>query len=162
MKKGNRILLSVVLIMIAVVCLVIIWKQKVKSTDLSNVQLDHIVLGETYKKENFSEYTPSDYLKGKKNQVSFKELQLKLNDNNEIIQVKGNKGEVVIHINGTDNPEKIEDVIVILGDYYSSGWYDWNQRLKYIKYVDRDNKEKATFVYSEHDKNLVWILLDQY
>jgi hypothetical protein len=58
-------------------------------------------------------------------------------------------------------------VVLLLGDYYKDGWYDREQKLRFIKYGDRSGaREKSTevtFVYSENESDgvnhrLVWVM----
>lgn len=134
--------------------------KKTETTDLSNILIDNIALGNTFKNIDLTKYTKNTY-----DGYTYTFDEIAINVNNGVINsLHGNfhENKVIISINGNTNLnaiKDIEDIENILGNNFKDKWYDREQGLRTHIYYDYNNNIKADFVYANYDNNLVWVKL---
>lgn len=134
--------------------------KKAESTNLNNILIDNIVLGDNLKKVDLTKYTKNIY-----DGYTYTFDEIAINVNNGIIDsLSGNlyENKVIISINENTNLDKIkniEDIENILGNNFKDKWYDREQGLKTHVYHDANNNIKADFIYNNYNNNLVWVKL---
>lgn len=136
------------------------WKtKKLETTNLNNILIDNIALGDTFKNIDLTKYTKNDYYGYT---YAFDEIALNVNDG-VINGLMGTfyENHVNISINKHTNLDKIKDIENILGNNLKDKWYDKEQGLRTHIYYDYDNKIKADFVYANYNNNLIWIKLKE-
>lgn len=131
------------------------------STDLSNITFDGIRLGHEFKEINIDNYTLSDRYPEKDNTVSFEEWQITADESGVITRIHANANDIDISINSNSESKNINDVSQILGNNYTSRWYDREQKLKQNIYVDSNNHIKMIFIYNNSDSKLVWVITEK-
>lgn len=156
MKKIYLTVISMSLLML-VAC------TSVETTDLNNIKIDNISLGQSIDTLDLSKYEPTEEYDNEYN-YQFKELQLKTNDNNNIDKIWLNIIENdFLSIDKENKFENIDQITDILGSNYKKYWYDKEQGLKSHEYIDREMNIKINFVYnglSNQEKELVWVILE--
>lgn len=134
-----------------------------ESTNLSNIKIDNISLGQAVDAVDLSKYESKAEYDNEYN-YQFKELQIKTNANNYIDKIWLNISEYnFLSIDEKNKFEKIDQITDILGSNYKEYWYDKDQGLKSHEYIDSKMKIKINFVYSElsnQQKELVWVILE--
>lgn len=135
----------------------------VETTDLNNIKIDNISLGQSIDTLDLPKYEPTEEYDNEYN-YQFKELQLKTNDNNNIDKIWLNIIEHdFLSIDKENKFENIDQITAILGSNYKKYWYDKEQGLKSHEYIDREMNIKINFVYnglSNQEKELVWVILE--
>lgn len=134
----------------------------IENTDLSNIRLDNMKIGDIISEKILSKYTTSDRY-SKKAKYRFEEICIDVDNKEEInyLFAKFDEDYIEININDTNNFEKIEDIENILGNKFEDKKYDSEQLLREHIYVDEVNNLKAEFIYSESDDILRWIILSK-
>lgn len=151
------------------ICLVIITMSllifaactSIENTDLKNIKIDNISLGESIDRLDLSKYETRNEVLNEYN-YEFKGLQIKTNANNKIDKIWLNILEQkFLTINAKNNFEHINQITDTLGSNYKEYWYDKEQGLKSHEYVDNEAKIKANFVYNDiSNQQLVWVILE--
>lgn len=162
--KGKILLLYTMLIMIF--CTACSSEGQVKkvtseSTNLSDVNVNDIVLGVSGSSLDLSKYTtiPIEQTAGDKNTLYFEELQITTNNDGIVTLVKGIVGDgTQVNVNNSQ-PTSINEVISQLGTNYNEYWFDREQNIKAYTYYDNTKKMYATF--AAFDNNLIWLILNQ-
>ncbi|MGV3152898.1 hypothetical protein [Sarcina ventriculi] len=157
MRKKIVLLFSCI-IFIIVLCLYS-WKAiKIETTNLTDISIDNIVLGDDFENVNLTKYTKVD---GYDDNYNYRFNEIAINVDNGIIDglFSNFDNNVVISINGNTDLTKVNDIKDILGGNFKDKWYDKEQGLKTYIYYDYNNNIKANFIYSNYDNNLVWIKL---
>lgn len=132
---------------------------KPETTNLSNIFIDNIALGNDIKNVNLTKYTKTN----KYDEIyTYGFNEIAINVNNDIIDglfCRFIENSTIISINENINLVKITNIEDILGNNYKDKWYDKEQGLRTHIYYDYDNNIKADFIYSNYDNNLIWIKL---
>lgn len=131
-----------------------------KSTDLSNISCAGMHIGDTFK--NTDEYTYSNEFSEKGDIIEYDNCLVRIDKNYTIIFLHANFDDMKISINSKTYFRNVNDIIEILGTNYINNWYDREQRLKQVVYVDHENKLKARFVYDTFQEELVWLILEEF
>lgn len=131
--------------------------KNIGTTDLSSISCDGIHILDDFEHNN--NYTPSDEFLEKENRIYYEECFFEIDENNLITLIHANFSDTDILINSNTNCKTVDDVIKTLGANYSSSWYDREQQLKQVVYVDHENNIKATFVYNTYENKLTWLIL---
>ncbi len=147
--------LVLVLIMLMAGC-----SERLKTTDLSNISLDSLSVGDKIDDDILTSYTQSERYSGSY-KYKFEEIIIDTNDSDEVTYLfaRFDENYIDIKVNG-ENPKTTEDVKRILGENYQDKDYDREQKLREFVYVDNDRGVKAEFVYSS-DQSLLWIELSK-
>ena len=134
--------------------------ERVKTTDLSKISLDGLSVGDKIDDDILTSYTQSERYSGNY-KYKFEEMIIDTNDDEEVTYLfaRFDESYIDIKING-ENPKRTEDVKRILGENYQDKYYDREQQLRELVYVDNDRGIKAKFVYSS-EQSLLWIELSK-
>jgi len=134
----------------------------IENTDLSNIRLDNMKIGDIISEKNLSKYTASDRY-SEKAKYKFEEICIDVDDKEKInyLFARFDEDYIDININDTNNFELIKDIENILGNNFEDKKYDSEQLLKEYVYIDKVNNLKAEFIYSESDDILRWIILSE-
>ena len=155
----KKIYLTVIIISL----LMLVACTSIESTDLSNIKIDNILLGQAIDNVDLSKYKVTDKYDNEYN-YRFKGIQLKTNDNDNIDKIWTNMIEYDFLSIGKENKfENIDQITDIFGSNYKEYWYDKEQGLKSHEYIDSEAKIKINFVYnglSNEEKELVWAILE--
>ena len=131
-----------------------------RSTDLSKINIDNIYLGENIHNVDLSKYIPNDTLSDY--DYNFNKLRLNVDSSGKINKILVNHSEgKLLSINGTTDLNNISDIRDKVGRYYKDLTFDKEQKLNFYKYVDKDSKIIAKFVYSTDTNELVWSILEK-
>lgn len=131
-----------------------------ENTDLSNIRLDNMKIGDIISEEDLSKYNESDkYIK--KTKYTFEEICIDVDDKEQINYLFARFDEyyIDININDTNNLKLIKDIENILGNNFQDKKYDSEQLLREYIYIDKVNNLKAEFIYSQNTNILRWIIL---
>lgn len=131
-----------------------------KSTDLSNISCAGMHIGDTF--ENTDNNAYSNEFSEKGDIVKYENCHVKFDKNNTITLLQANFDDMNISINSKTYFRNVNDIIEILGSNYISNWYDREQRLKQVVYIDHENKLKASFVYDTFQDEMVWLILEEF
>lgn len=112
--------------------------------------------------ENTDNYTYSNEFSAQGDIIKYDNCLVKIDKNNTITFLHANFGDMNISINSNTYFRNIDDIIEVLGTNYINNWYDREQRLKQVVYVDHENKLKARFVYDTFQEELVWLILEEF
>ena len=155
----KKIYLTIIIISL----LMLVACTSIESTDLSNIKIDNILLGQAIDNVDLSKYKLTDEYDNEYN-YTFKGLQLKINDSNNIDKIWVNMIEYdFLSIDKENKFENIDQITDLLGANYKEYWYDKEQGLKSHEYIDGEAKIKINFVYnglSNQEKELVWAILE--
>lgn len=132
--------------------------KNVKTTDLSNVDCDGMHVRDNF--EYINSFTLSNEFQKKKNIIYYEECYVMIDDNNIIKLIHANFKDVNISINFINNFKTIDEIVKTLGTSYDIRWYDREQQLKQLIYVDRENYIKARFIYNTYNNQLVWLIIE--
>lgn len=130
------------------------------STDLSHISCNEMHISDTF--ENTDNYTYSNEFSAQGDIIKYDNCLVKIDKNNTITFLHANFGDMNISINSNTYFRNIDDIIEVLGINYINNWYDREQRLKQVVYVDHENKLKARFVYDTFQEELVWLILEEF
>lgn len=133
---------------------------KIGITNLNNIFVDSIKIGNSLDKLNLSNYNLSNKFLNEDNTIHYDELSITFNEDNIITKISYNlfnNNQLVI--NGINNITNIKDVINILGKEYKYKWYDKQQQLRQIIYIDTNNYLKAKFIFDDITGNLVRFII---
>ena len=122
----------------------------ISSTDLTNIYIDDISLGNTLDSLDLSQYTHSDKYSNENYNLIFDELMIS-EENNTINKIYGRFNKVKVKVNDTMLSKNIDTLDSILGTSYIKATYDTEQLTSQRIYIDKENKIKATFIYQTLD-----------
>lgn len=133
---------------------------RLETTDLSNISVDEIEIGSNIEDIDLSIWQKSDRFKNKDGEFTyyFDELVLDVDDN-KVSYIFAFIKDVVLSINGNQGMSTIDEVTDLLGKNYLEKTEDNEQRL--MKHIYKDNQigVVAEFIYSDYDRQFVWITL---
>ena len=133
-----------------------------ENTDLSNIKLDNMQVGDIISEKDLSKYNNSDRY-GTKTKYTFEEICIDV-DNKEAINylfARFDEDYINISINNKNNLKLIKHIENILGNNFKDKKYDSEQQLREHIYIDEVNNIKARFIYSQYDDILRWIILSK-
>lgn len=131
--------------------------------DLTNITCDGISLGEKVEDIDVYNYTLSHRFPKKENTITFEEWRITTDtDDNSVKRIFANFSSIEVSVNSKIYNGKVDDIITALGNSYTTDWYDREQRLKQVVYIDHDNRIQATFVYDNRSNHLVWTILQSF
>ena len=115
---------------------------------------DGVSVGDSFGQIETEKYTvksnvPSQYT------YNYEEWRLSVEDST-ITAIMASFGQVSISINGNEDCSSVDNVINVLGDNFSSTWYDKEQGLMQLQYLDQENGIQCAFVYNKYSNDLVW------
>lgn len=131
--------------------------QDLKSTDLSNIKIDNITIGDKFRQDDFLNYTNTGRYK-------YEEIVMDVDNESNIKYLFSffenyKEKTASITIENKSEFKTISDITVLLGDnYIEQNEYDSEDLLKCI-YYDKENNIKAEIVYDRIDKTLCYIRL---
>jgi hypothetical protein len=137
----------------------------IPSTNLSEVFIDGLTVGDSLEKFDDTKYTATNrYTDDNYNFIS-KEIMIS-EKNNKINKIYGRVGKVDININGDKASRDLADVVSRLGNDYVKTSFDNEQLLKQYIYVDKINDIKVSFVYrdytyGESNNNLEYVIISK-
>lgn len=156
----KKIYILFIIFFILVLILISIFKNNIKTTNLNNIFIDSIKIGDSLDKIDLSNYNLSNKFLPEKDTIHYSNLSVTFNENKEIIKISANlfNGNNMT-INNTTNFFNIKEIINILGEEYICNWYDFGQRLRQIIYIDKENYLKANFIFDDVTGKLVKIIV---
>lgn len=159
------LILGILVFIISSLCIQKIRMNTVKTTNLSDITVDGISIGDDISLLDFSNYTQTDdYDVDYK--YRFDELMLDVDNETKISYIfsRFDENKTNIMINNINKVKSIDDITQILGSNYYEKYYDREQLLKTHIYYDRINNVTAEFIYldfgdnnSNNNKKLCWI-----
>lgn len=155
MKRMPFILLAILMIAF----LLSACGQNVSCVPLTGITLDGVVIGDDFETISTDNYILSDRFPEQENTVNYEEWRI-TTEEEKISKIDADFADVTVSINSYEECQTVDDVIAILGDSCIS-WYDKEQKLRKIVYMDNDNLLQATFVYNSSNKQLVRIILER-
>lgn len=158
MAKKKYIFFLIIFILILAVFL----KSNIKigTTILNNILVDSIKIGSSLDELDLSSYNLSNKFFNEDNTIHYDKLSITFNEYNIITKISYNlfnNNQLVI--NGINNITNIKDVINILGKEYKYKWYDKQQKLRQIIYIDINNYLKVKFIFDDITGNLVRFII---
>lgn len=158
MAKKKYIFFLIIFILILAVFL----KSNIKigTTILNNILVDSIKIGSSLDELDLSGYNLSNKFFNEDNTIHYDKLSITFNEYNIITKISYNlfnNNQLVI--NGINNITNIKDVINILGKEYKYKWYDKQQKLRQIIYIDINNYLKVKFIFDDITGNLVKFII---
>ena len=162
MKK----IIFIIFFILLLVIFILISKNNIKTTDLNNISINSIKIGNLISEVDLNQYTSTKKYLPENNTIHYEELSITYNDNNKIIKIRTNfisdlLDKINNKINEKDNISYIKQAIDTLGENYICKWYDREQKLKQIIYKDKINNLKVQFIFSDlepEDKILTVII----
>lgn len=141
-----------------------------KSTDLSNLKINNISIGENVNDIDLSIFEKNYYFKEKKYTKYFNDFRISYNKKGIILKLKTLENE---NLNNFYNSEiyNLNDVKDNFGNNYIKKTFDSDQSLDCIIYYDKINKLRAIFIYPNNSSNydypdhkisIVWVALEKY
>lgn len=134
--------------------------QNISSVPLTEITLDGVVIGDNFENISTDKYTLSDRFPEQENTVNYEEWRITIKDG-IITKIDADFEDITISINSYEECQTVDDVIAILGNSYISKWYDKEQKLRKIVYIDNENLLQAAIVYNSSDKQLVRVILER-
>lgn len=134
--------------------------QNISSVPLTGITLDGVVIGDNFENISTEKYTLSDRFPEQENTVNYEEWRITIEEG-MIAKIDADFEDITVSINSYEECRTVDDVIAILGDSYISKWYDKEQKLRKIVYIDSENLLQATIVYNSSNKQLVRVLLER-
>ncbi|OGO79333.1 MAG: hypothetical protein A2Y23_00920 [Clostridiales bacterium GWB2_37_7] len=134
--------------------------RRLVTTDLSNISIDMIEIGSNIEDVDLSTYQKSDRFKNKNGDFTyyFNELVLDI-DANKVSYIFAFNKDVVLSIYGNKGISTIDEITDLLGKNYLEKAEDNGQRLMKHIYKDSQIGVVAEFIYSDYDRQFVWITL---
>lgn len=132
----------------------------IPSTSLDGITFDGVIIGADLEEVSIDNYTLTDRFPEQDNTINYEEWKITTNEDGKIVKIHANFSDIKIQINGNGDNQTIDDVIELLGENYTSGWYDADQQLKEVMYIDKNNLLQGMFIYSAIDKKLVWLIME--
>ena len=131
-----------------------------RNVDLSTVRLDGISIGDNIDAVMDSNYTKTNRfpINAGNETISYEEWRITISDD-VIIKIDANVYDGVHLSIGDMDCKKVDEVIDILGDRYRKGWYDREQQLEELVYLDQDHKVQVSFIYSCSSEQLVYVVI---
>lgn len=108
----------------------------ISSTDLTNIYIDDISLGNTLDSLDLSQYTHSDKYSNENYNLIFDELMIS-EENNTINKIYGRFNKVKVKVNDTMLSTNINTLDSILGTSYIKATYDTEQLTSQRIYIDK-------------------------
>lgn len=130
-------------------------KKYIKSTDLFNITIDSMKIGDKVNWNNLEKYTYQSRYK-------YKELTIDLDKNENIIYLFtyfNKKKNPTISINGNKELKTINDITKILGKNYNTIRENDETQLNKRVYSDKKNKITTEIIYNKKNKKLYYIKL---
>ena len=129
----------------------------IKSTDLSNIKIDNMKIGDKVNWDNLEKYTYQSRYK-------YKELTIDLDKDDKIIYIftyfrKINDINITININGKEDFDVISDITNLLGKNYTKEKENEQTTLSKNIYNDKKNKIILEIIYNKKDKKLKYVRL---
>lgn len=158
MKK--KYIFFVILFIVALILILLKNNINIKATNLSNISVDSIKIGNSLNELDLSNYTLSNKFLNENNTIHYDKLSITFNEDNTITKISYNLfNNNQLIINGINNIINIKDIINILGKEYTYKWYDKQQQLRQIIYIDKENYLKAKFIFDDISGKLVRIII---
>lgn len=135
----------------------------IQSTNLSNIKIDNIIVGEPIKEINFNKYTAGGRHSGNYKYL-FDEIVIGEDEENNTVNYIFSRFDedcTVISVNNNEDLNTIEDITQILGNNYTEKWESREQGLKSRIYYDTMRNIKSEFVYLSYDDSLSWIKINR-
>lgn len=135
----------------------------IQSTNLSNIKIDNIIVGEPIKNINFNNYTAAERYSGNYKYL-FDEIVIGEDEESNTVNYifsRFDENCTVISINNNEDLNTIEDITKILGNNYTEKWENREQGLKNRIYYDTMRNIKSEFVYLSYDDSLSWIRISK-
>lgn len=133
-----------------------------RSTDLSKIKIDNISLGENISNVDLSKYIADETLDTSTYNYNFDTLRLNVDSNGKINKIFINHSKHnLLNINDTSEFNSIYDIRDVLGRYYKDLIFDKQQGLNFYKYVDKDSKIIAKFVYNVDSNDLIYSIIEK-
>ena len=124
-------------------------EHSIQSTNLSEVYIDGLKVGNSLEKFDNTEYTETDRYNDEKYSFISEEIMI-ANKNYKISEIYGRVGKVDIIVNGESVVDDLNDIVSKLGNNYVKSNFDSEQLLKQYIYVDKVNDIKVSFIYRDH------------
>ena len=131
----------------------------IQSTNLSNILIDNISIGDSIKNINLDKYTKGERYSGDYEYL-FNEIVIGEDESNNTVDYifsRFDEDYTVISVNGNKELNNIEDISKLLGYSYNEQWEDKGQGLKSRIYYDTVRNIKSEFIYLSYDDSLCWI-----
>lgn len=158
-------IMGIIVLGASVYCIQKIKMSMVKTTDLSQIEIDGISVGENVSLLDLNKYTETDGY-NPAYRYRFDELVLDTDDEDSICYIysRFDENKTDIMINSIDTSQSIDDITRILGNNFYEKNQDREQMLKKHIYYDRINNITAEFIYadfgddsSKYNNKLCWI-----
>ncbi|GAA0703606.1 hypothetical protein GCM10008904_10690 [Paraclostridium ghonii] len=120
----------------------------IPSTNLSEVCIDGLKVGDSLEKFDINKYTATDMYDDDDYNFVSEEIRI-FDKSNKINKIHGEGSKVDISIDGEKNIKNLDDVVSKLGNNYVKADEDNEQLLKKYTYIDRSNKIKLSFIYQD-------------
>lgn len=133
--------------------------KNIKTTNLSNISCDGMYLLDEFEDNN--NYKPSNKFSEQGNVIYYDECYIKIDESNRIALIHANFNDIDISVNSNNNLNSIDDITEILGTNYKNDWYDKEQQLKQLIYIDHENDIQSTFIYNTYADELVWLITEK-
>lgn len=130
-------------------------KKYIKSTDLSNITIDNMRIGDKVNWNKLEKYTYQSRYK-------YRELTIDIDKNDNIIYLFTYFNKMkspIISINGNKGSKTINDITKILGKNYNTIRENDKTELNKRIYNDKKNKITAEMIYNKKNKKLYYIKL---
>lgn len=124
-------------------------ERSIQSTNLSEVYIDGLKVGNSLDKFDNTKYTETDRYNDEKYSFISEEIMI-ANKNYKISEIYGRVGKVDIIVNGESVVDDLNDIVSKLGNNYVKSNFDSEQLLKQYIYVDKVNDIKVSFIYRDH------------
>ncbi|EQK41519.1 hypothetical protein C671_2727 [[Clostridium] bifermentans ATCC 19299] len=124
----------------------------INSTNLSEVYIDGLIVGDSIEKFDINKYKATDMYKDDNYNFISEEIRI-FEKNNRINKIYGEANKIDISIDGEKNIKNLDDVVSRLGNDYVKSDADNEQLLKKYTYIDKSNKIKLSFIYRDQSIN---------
>lgn len=164
MNRKNLIIILIILLLSTVLSYKLykelkkpISKRHIKSTDLSNIKIDNMKIGDKVNWNTLSKYTYQSRYK-------YKELTIDLDRDDKIIYLftyfrKTDDIYITININGKQDFDVINDITTLLGKNYINEKENEKNTLSKNIYNDKKHRITLEVIYNKKDKKLKYIRL---
>ena len=152
MRKYPWIIMTLLLIISLCAC-----HKNIQSADLSHITFDGVSIGDRFDQVERSRYTVKSNVSDAYT-YNYEEWRLSVEDG-IITEIMASFGQICISVNGSENCRSIDDITKILGENHDWSWYDREQGLRQLQYVDEENGLQCSFAYAGNSKELVWVIV---
>lgn len=133
-----------------------------RSTDLTKIKMDNISIDEDISNVDLSKYITDEKLDASTYNYNFDTLRLNVNSNGKINKIFINHSKHnLLNINGNSEFNNIYDIRNALGRYYKNLVFNKKQGLSCYRYIDKNSKIIARFVYDVNSNNLVYSIIEK-